>query len=98
MLTMRLHVFVLLDIRQRKKVVQERLRSKTIEIEGVIVGTSLIQMLLNNFAKFVQVQLRPRSLDGILGDHEIVVEQFTRLDSNVALFLRHYLRLDMQEL
>ena len=59
-------------------------------------GTSLIQMLLSNFAKFVQVQLRVRNLDGVQGNHEIVVEQFTSLDSNVALFLRHdYLRLDV---
>jgi hypothetical protein len=86
MLTMRLHIFVLLDIQKRKKVVQERLRSKTIEIKGEIVGTCLIQMLLSNFAKFVQVQLRPRSLDGVQGNHEIAVEQFMRLDSNVAFF------------
>jgi hypothetical protein len=78
MITMRLHtIFILLDIRQRKKVVQEHLRSKTIVIEGEeIVGTSLIQMLLSNFAKFVQVQLRPMSLNSVLGkNHKITVEQ-----------------------
>ena len=77
MITMRLHtIFILLDIRQRKKVVQEHLRSKTIEIKGEIVGTSLIQMLLSNFAKFVQVQLRPMSLNSVLGkNHKITVEQ-----------------------
>lgn len=49
--TIRLHILVILDIRQRKKVVQERLRSKTIEIKGEIVGTSLIQMLLSNLGE-----------------------------------------------